>query len=159
MLIYVRISKYLWDCFFVATGLVMGPDKQLIVLDTSYRHPFLVHLSQDGTQVEDFVYGPLRYAPPGSKFRFMGIYNKLLIVSDLGKLCRFFMPLFEEERAYCIAHVGRYAFCPSVTFTRERLDLPSSNLVHTSILGSRWTLFILGSKVTGVKSAKTLFDQ
>ena len=96
----------------MATGLVMGPDKQLIVLDTSYRHPFLVHLSQDGTQVEDFVYGPLRYAPPGSKFRFMGIYNKLLIVSDLGKLCRFFMP------SLCIAHVGRYAVCPSVTFTR-----------------------------------------
>ena len=42
--------------------------------------------------------------------------------------------------------------------TGERLDLLSSNLVNTFILGSRGTLLILGSKVnvTGVKCAKTV---
>ena len=86
------------------------------------------------------------------------------------------MPLFEEERAYCFAHVG-LSVCPSVTFSfsinnwrtpwptflklgqhildsRETLlILASSNLVQTSILGSKGTFLILGStvKVTGVK--------
>jgi len=31
------------------------------------------------------------------------------------------------------------------SITQERLDLPSSNLVHTSILGSKWVLLILRS--------------
>ena len=44
--------------------------------------------------------------------------------------------------------------------TWERLDLPSSHFVPTSILGSRETLLILGSKVkvTRVKCAKTVPD-
>ena len=38
--------------------------------------------------------------------------------------------------------------CPNHfrSITQEHLDLPSSNSIHTSILGSKWTLLILGSR-------------
>ena len=59
------------------------------------------------------------------------------------------MSPFEKERAYCFAHVG-LSICPSVTLcfwsiTEERLDVPSSNSVHTSVWGSWETLLIMGS--------------
>ena len=43
--------------------------------------------------------------------------------------------------------------------TWERHDLPSSNLVHTSVQGSRGTLLFLGSKVkvTGVQTCQNCF--
>ena len=59
-----------------------------------------------------------------------------------------FMPPFEEERAYCFAHVGRSVRLYSFSFRsiiRECLHQPSSNFAHTSILGSRGTLLFLGS--------------
>ena len=62
-------------------------------------------------------------------------------------MCLFLMPPFEEEKTYCFAHV-----CRSVTVTfsfpinnSRTSDLPFSNLVHISVLGSRGTLLILGS--------------
>ena len=47
------------------------------------------------------------------------------------------------------------------TTTLELLGLPSSDLFHRSILGSRGTLLVLGSKVKviGVKCAKTSSNQ
>ena len=62
------------------------------------------------------------------------------------------MPPFEEDRVYCFAHVS-LSVCLSVrllpfrfrSITWESLDLPSSNLVHTSVQGIRGTLLILGS--------------
>jgi len=40
--------------------------------------------------------------------------------------------------------VGRFR-----SITRERIDLPPSNMVHTYILGGRENLFILGDWVKG----------
>ena len=76
-----------------------------------------------------------------------------------------FMPPFDEERAYCFVHVGRsvpfhfglitLACLPQTLspgsnvpkpfpISKSRtLDLPSSNFVYTSFLGSRGTLLIL----------------
>jgi len=44
-------------------------------------------------------------------------------------------------------HIALHMSCQSVTFSflLNNLRTPSSNLVHTSILGSRGTLLILGS--------------
>ena len=69
---------------------------------------------------------------------FLQIVVNLLIMSP-----------FEKERAYCFPHVG-LSICPSVTLcfwsiTEERLDIPSSNSVHTSVWGSWETLLIMGS--------------
>ena len=96
------------------------------------------------------------------------------------KVLELFITPFEEERAYCFVHVclgqqrkpndfgvkgqgHRGQICQNRfrSITGERIDLPFSNLVQTSILGRRETLSILGSmvKVTGVKCAKTVSDQ
>lgn len=71
------------ECFLLI-GLVMSPLSRLIVLETSYRNPSLVHMSQDGSKTWRFTYTPLVNAVPGSKCRFIGIYETSLIVSDLG---------------------------------------------------------------------------
>ncbi|XP_053407641.1 uncharacterized protein LOC123547410 [Mercenaria mercenaria] len=65
-------------------GLVLTPAKCLLVLETDRRHPALVHVSQDGSQVWRFPYTPLLKAPPGSKCRFMAVSENNVVVSDLG---------------------------------------------------------------------------
>ena len=70
------------------------------------------------------------------------------------------MTTFEAERAYVFTQVLSVRLKPFRfwSITREHLDLPSSNMSHTSILGSRGTLSISGSKVkvTKVKCSKTI---
>ena len=56
-----------------------------MVLDTNYRSPCLIHMSQDGSNVKKYPYAPLHGASSGSKCRFMAISGESVIVSDLGE--------------------------------------------------------------------------
>ena len=73
------------------------------------------------------------------------------------------MPLFEEERAYCFAHVSQsyLSICPSVTFSfpinNSRKLWPTFLKLCPPIRPGPIDYGVTGSKVkvTGVKSAKT----
>lgn len=67
-------------------GLAMSPKKHLMVLETDSKNPSLVHMSQNGQWIGQYVYQPLSKSPAGTKIRFMAVFENILLVSDLGKL-------------------------------------------------------------------------
>ena len=82
---------------------------------------------------------------------FMIFFGFIAKSTQLTKFCTVVEFLYPRKQSFFVGFIGITVWLPICLsgcnlFVSDRfLDLPSSNLVHTSVLGSRGTLLILGS--------------